>query len=46
MQSRLQIANIFAAVMLALYGGFSILASMVLVAIPSMPYPVSVTTAI
>ena len=46
MQNRLQTANIFAAVMLALYGGFTILASMVIALAPSLPYPVTVTTAI
>ena len=46
MKNRLQTANIFAAVMLALYGGFSIIASIVLVTFPQIPYPVSASSVV
>ena len=46
MKYRLLLANIFAAVMLALYGSFTILSSMVIVVAPSLPYPIAVTSAI
>ncbi len=46
MKYRLLLANIFAAVMLALYGSFTILSSMVIVIAPSLPYPIAVTGAI
>ena len=46
MQSRLQYANIFAAIVLVFYGGFTIFSSLILGFFPSMPYPVAMTSLI